>query len=242
MHDLVEADGERVGLHHAGLEAAHVEQVADDGVEAVGLLVDGLEEVPLGLGGPVDVVLQQAGGRRLDGGERRAQVVGHGPQDGGAEPVALGRGGGLGGLALEPAPFEGVAELGGEGAEHPLVVAVERRAAVHEAGARRGARPGRGRRRSVVDVGSGEGAGLDGRSGGGLDAPAVAVGHGQHHAGAVEGGAQGVDDLGGGVVAADQAAGGAGQALGLESGPLGVGRPLRPSATRAALTATDTTK
>ncbi len=45
----------------------------------------------VGLGRPVDVALEQAGDRRLDRGQRRAQVVGHGPQEGGAQLVGLGQ-------------------------------------------------------------------------------------------------------------------------------------------------------
>ena len=65
-----EADVER-----AGLEPAHVEQVADEGVEAVGLLVDRDEELVLLVRRPRDVVLEQARHRGLDPRERRAEVV-----------------------------------------------------------------------------------------------------------------------------------------------------------------------
>ena len=68
----VERDGQR-----AGLEPAGIEQVADEPVEAVGLLVD--RRVHLGelLGLPHDRSVEQAGGERLDRGQWRAEVVRH---------------------------------------------------------------------------------------------------------------------------------------------------------------------
>ena len=111
----------------AGLEAAHVEEVADEGVEPVGLLVDRLEELVGGVGRPVDVVLEQAGHRRLDRRQRRPQVVRHGPR---AARCA--------GRRPRPATTAAAAsarsrrcssaerELGGEGVEDPLVLGRER--------------------------------------------------------------------------------------------------------------------
>ena len=72
----------------AGLEAAHVEQVADEAVEPVGLLVDGDEERSRCVVGPGDVVLEQARHRRLDRRERRAQVVATRAEQRGAQVVA----------------------------------------------------------------------------------------------------------------------------------------------------------
>ena len=53
----------------------------------VRFLVDRLEELLPGIGRPVDVALQQARDRRLDGGDRCAQVVGDGGQQRGAQFV-----------------------------------------------------------------------------------------------------------------------------------------------------------
>ena len=50
----------------AGLQPAHVEQVADELVQAVGLLVDREQELVRLLGRPLDVLLEQARDRRLD--------------------------------------------------------------------------------------------------------------------------------------------------------------------------------
>ena len=79
-HDLLVADGTELEAQRSALEAAHVEQVADERVEAVALLVDGPEELEGGLLAPVDVALQEAGDRRLDRCQRAAEVVGHGPE------------------------------------------------------------------------------------------------------------------------------------------------------------------
>ena len=77
-------------------------------VEPVDLLVDGGQELlALGLRRPVDVGLEQAGDRRLDRRQRRAQVVGDGPQQGGAQGVGLGQGRRIGRLGLEAPALEG---------------------------------------------------------------------------------------------------------------------------------------
>ena len=71
------ADGAGVDVERAGLEPAHVEQVADEGVEPVGLLVDrarGTRRCAPRCQSTSS--LQQARDRRLDRRERRAQVVG----------------------------------------------------------------------------------------------------------------------------------------------------------------------
>ena len=78
-------------------------------------------------GGPVDVVLQQARHRRLDRGQRRAQVVGHRPQERGAELVRPRRSSSASArLACSRALLERRRQLGGEGVQHPLVVAAQR--------------------------------------------------------------------------------------------------------------------
>ena len=110
---------------HAGLDAAHVEQVGDEAVEAVGLLVDGPGELVALVGRPVDVVLEQAGRRGLDGRERAAQVVGDGAQDGRAQLVGLGPCVRLLGGLLQLASVEGVVELGGERVQQTSVVGAE---------------------------------------------------------------------------------------------------------------------
>ena len=65
-HDLLEPDVAEHELQRAGLQAAHVEQVADEVVEPVGLLVDRLEKLVYRVSGPDDVTLQQARDRGLD--------------------------------------------------------------------------------------------------------------------------------------------------------------------------------
>ena len=106
-HDLLVADGSGLEPQRPALQPAHVEQVADEVVEAVALLVDGAQELEGGLLGPVDVALEQAGDRRLDRRQRGAQVVRHRPQQrhpqlvGPCEHQRLGR------LRLRRLPLEG---------------------------------------------------------------------------------------------------------------------------------------
>ena len=74
--------GTRLGADGAGLEAAHVEQVADQAVEAVGLLLDGAQELRLLLGRPGDLPLAEAADRGLD--RRPAACAGRGTPPAGA--------------------------------------------------------------------------------------------------------------------------------------------------------------
>ena len=76
-HDLLEADVAHGELEGSALQPAHVEEVADERVEPVGLLVDGREELTRRLGCPLDVLLQEARRRRLDRRQRRPQIVRH---------------------------------------------------------------------------------------------------------------------------------------------------------------------
>ena len=129
---LVEADRHGADLERARLEPAHVEQVADERVEAVGLLVDRLEELLPRLGRPVDVALEQARDRGLDRGDRRAQVVRDGGEERRAELVRRRERACRLGLGLELAEVDGGGELLGEGVEHALVLAADRRAGERE--------------------------------------------------------------------------------------------------------------
>jgi hypothetical protein len=70
----------------------------------------------------VDVGLAQAAGRRLDPGQRGAQVVRHGLEQGGAQLVGLGQRRGLGRLRADPAPVDGRGQLEHERVEHPQVL------------------------------------------------------------------------------------------------------------------------
>ena len=64
QHHLVEADPARREAQHAALDAAHVEQVAHQVGEPVGLLLDRREELVTLRVGPVDVALAQRARRR----------------------------------------------------------------------------------------------------------------------------------------------------------------------------------
>ncbi len=81
---------------------------------------------------PVDVVGAQRGDRRLDAGQRGAQVVGDGGEQGGADPVALGEPAGLGGLPGQPPAFQQRGGLRGEGDQHPAVLGGQHPAAERE--------------------------------------------------------------------------------------------------------------
>ena len=58
----------------------------------------------------------------------------HRPQDGRAQLVGLGQGGGLGGRRAQAAPFEGRADLGGEHLQQVAVIGGQRPALEHQDG------------------------------------------------------------------------------------------------------------
>ena len=83
-NDLFEGDRTQDQFHGAGLEPAHVEQVADHAIEPVGRGLDVVEQHATIIVGEGHVGVKQSGGRRLDGGERRTEIV----RDRGATPSA----------------------------------------------------------------------------------------------------------------------------------------------------------
>lgn len=105
-----------------GVEAGHVEEVADQGGEAVGSVLDAFEEFGLVVLGPFDVVGAQGADGRLDAGERGPQVVADGGEERGADAVGLGEFAGLLGLVDEALAVEYDGCLGGEGAQDAAVL------------------------------------------------------------------------------------------------------------------------
>ena len=119
----------------AGLEAAHVEQVADQGVEPVGLLVDGVRGTrAVASGGQsmsswsrllTDALIDASGVRRSWDTARRSAV--RSASDSAATTAAAAS-------ARRRRCSSADDELGGEGVQHPLVVGRERRAVRARAG------------------------------------------------------------------------------------------------------------
>ena len=81
--DFLYAGRPQIDEDRERLQPAHVQQVADQRRQPVGLGLDRRLELRPQVGRPVDLVLAKAGDRRLDCGQRRAQVVGDGLQQGG---------------------------------------------------------------------------------------------------------------------------------------------------------------
>ncbi len=113
-NDLVQVDLPDQRGDGAGLQAGHVEQVADEVVEAVGALLDRLQELGPVLLRPLHVRRTQRRHRRLDPGERGAQVVADGGEQRGADAVALGQFPGPVGLGLQPPAVQDDGGLGRE--------------------------------------------------------------------------------------------------------------------------------
>ena len=197
--------GRRAGWrpHRAGVEAAHVEEVADEAVQPVGFGVDGLGELAALLDVPRHVGLEEARGRRLDRRQRRAEVVADGLEQRGAELVGLGQPGRHGRLGLEPAGLQGQGRgCDRKRAQHPLVVGRQVGAPQDEHGA---AVAGEVPSLAVERLGGrvGPGAGVD-------DPSVVAVGQ-QRDGVEGERGAELVEQAGQRVRLADEDAAGPGQ-------------------------------
>src|SRR4029453_2947805 len=102
--DPVQADHAADEVQGTDLDAAHVEQVLDEAREAIGLVLDRLEELRGLLWRPVDVALAEAGDRCLDRREWCAQVVRNRREERGPQGVGLGAGGPPGGPARRAGP------------------------------------------------------------------------------------------------------------------------------------------
>ena len=113
-----------LGLERAGLEPRHVQQVADESVEALGLLEDGRRELSRERRGRR--LLHQAAGRAGDRGERCAQVVRDGAQQRAAQPLALRREPRLLGLLGDAGPLERRGDLACERHQQLALVRRER--------------------------------------------------------------------------------------------------------------------
>ena len=86
-HQLAQVVPVALGTECAALDARHVQQVADQAVEAVRFAHDGGDEAVAILVTPGDVRLDEALGRGLDCGQRGAQVVGDRVEQRGAQLV-----------------------------------------------------------------------------------------------------------------------------------------------------------
>ena len=211
----------------AGLDAAHVEQVADEAVSRSVSSSMVARNSSRSLVRPGDVGLAEAADRRLDRRQRRAQVVGHGLEQRACaarwprpapRPGPPRRRGGARSTAAR--------ELGGEGVEHAAVLG-------------RQVVPRSGQHEVVAEVVT-HLVGLVGRGGGaspadGLDLPAAVDPAEQRGAGRPKVCAQVVDQDGQRVGVGDDA-GQAGQRLGLGRGPRRLGGAAGGGGRRAALT------
>ncbi len=89
-----DVDGLAAHLEPAGVDPGDVEQLGDEPGDPVGVGVDGLQHQPLLVVGEPLPLGEQGGGEALDGGERRAQLMGDGGDQLGV--AALGAAAGLG--------------------------------------------------------------------------------------------------------------------------------------------------
>ena len=114
-----------------GLQAAHVQEVLDQGREPGQGLSGGRDQFGALFGGPGDRAGEAVdrGGR---GGERGAQVVADGGEQGAAHPVGFGEGDRFGSLLIEALLAEGDRGLHGGGFQHPAVGGGQHPTAQHE--------------------------------------------------------------------------------------------------------------
>ncbi len=111
--------------HRSRLEACHVEEVADEAVEALGLVEDGVLQLPLS--GLVEISgIEERARCAGDRGEGRPEVVGHRAEEGVSKPLALGRDAGLLGCSCVLDPLEARGGLMGQGLDEIELVRCQR--------------------------------------------------------------------------------------------------------------------
>ena len=131
-YGVLQADRGGRDAEDAGLEPAHVQQVADQPGEPVQRLLGGLQQLlAVGLV-ELDVVAAQAGHRRLRRRQRRTQVVADRGEQRGAHPVRGGQRPGGGGLLGEPLLAQRDGGLGGERLDDAPVGGLQPSAAEHD--------------------------------------------------------------------------------------------------------------
>ena len=117
---LVDRGRAQERLQRAGVQAAHVEQVADQRVEPVRVLLDrGQQRRLVGSGSSCTSVCRRLLTLALieASGVRRSWLTAR--EQRGAHPVALGQRLGLGGLGAQPLPVQRGGGLGGEAGQQP---------------------------------------------------------------------------------------------------------------------------
>ncbi len=112
-------------VERAGPDPAELEDVGHEPFEAVGLVVDRVEELGAVRGIEVEVGRPQGGRRRLDRRERGAQVVGDRGEEPRSGPTDLRGDPRLAGDRLEPEPVDGCGEAGDQRLEERAVRRVE---------------------------------------------------------------------------------------------------------------------
>ena len=121
------ADFDDLALGHdgAGVEPGHVQEVADEAVEPLGLAQRRAEKLVARRLVVAVAVAPEAGQRADDGGERRAQIVRHRGQHGRAQPLALGAQAGLVDILGQGQPLDGDGGLVADGLEQPALRGAE---------------------------------------------------------------------------------------------------------------------
>jgi hypothetical protein len=116
--DVVVADTAQLWLHRTGRQAGRVEQVVDQGLQAVGALV-GRRQLRGGIGGrQVQVGVEQAAHGRFDRSQGCAEVVPDRREQGAAQLGHLRPPLGRGRLARHPLRPNGEQRLAGHTAQH----------------------------------------------------------------------------------------------------------------------------
>ena len=104
-----------------------VHEVADHTIQPPGLLIDRLEQLPAMRAFQGGGFLEQARDRRRDRGERRAEVVGDGREERGAQPVGLRFHARRLGLGSQPHAVDRERDLAGERLDHASLLRAEGR-------------------------------------------------------------------------------------------------------------------
>ena len=124
--DLRQIDHAGAGDDGAGFDACHVQQIADEAVQPLGLFLDGADHLALARLVQILGLGLQAGGGAQNGSKRRAQIVGDGGEHGRAQPVGFRRQPGAVDILGKRDALDGERRLVEQGIQQPALVGPRR--------------------------------------------------------------------------------------------------------------------
>ena len=132
-NDLVPAHGPEQGVGGVGADSGHVQEVAHQAVQPVRAFLDGRQQLLLFVRGVPGAVVAQAADGEFDSGQRSAEVMGDGAEDGRSDRVAFGEAQHLPAAGHELLAFQLGVQMDAEGPQQTPVARRQDPAEQHEA-------------------------------------------------------------------------------------------------------------